>query len=128
MPSGIFVAASDTIETVSDIPDQAFADMSPYFVMFGHYSSEEVARNHGVLIPGDKIGSRLTISKILQKPSSEILLQEEAAQNDGKFITDSCYFMNYEVAKGLVDLVAKTSKFSNYFKKMKYFRGNIVQC
>ncbi|KAE9554701.1 hypothetical protein FO519_002111 [Halicephalobus sp. NKZ332] len=107
LPPGVLVAASDTIETLNKLPSSVFDNISKDFILFGHYSTQKIANNHGVYIPETWDGNRLTVKKVLQKPDNEILESENAKQENGLYITDSCYFMASSYCENFVNITTK---------------------
>uniref|UniRef100_A0A914YXT7 L-fucokinase domain-containing protein n=1 Tax=Panagrolaimus superbus TaxID=310955 RepID=A0A914YXT7_9BILA len=79
-------------------------------VIFGHFSSLDIATQHGVFIIDKEIDGKQTLKRVLQKPSIEEMEQNNAIWNDAMAITDSCYMFGMKIAKEFAEFCEKTEK------------------
>uniref|UniRef100_A0AC35G564 L-fucokinase domain-containing protein n=1 Tax=Panagrolaimus sp. PS1159 TaxID=55785 RepID=A0AC35G564_9BILA len=108
---GVFISACDTIETLDNIEPTAFKkSFFDTMVIFGHFSSLEIATQHGVFIIDKEIEGRQTLKRVLQKPTIEEMEKNNAIWNDAMAITDSCYMFGIKFAREFAEFCEATEK------------------
>ncbi|XP_018494186.1 fucose-1-phosphate guanylyltransferase [Galendromus occidentalis] len=104
MSSGVFLTASDDIETFA--VDGPHAIEKSGFTVLAHPSNLSIAKDHGVYILPESIYAACTIAsclRVLQKPSLDEMRAANAIVDGDSAFTDSAYVFGADVMRCLIE-------------------------